>query len=599
MLPPDYIIDCQCVDFTIASVTLLKLDFGQIEVYVYPLFSLSPIKQKKVFSSIPADWFEKIEKTNSQIFADQLQNLDKVTYVPKEGVLLCYNGKSFFAPYVKPSPTINMSKKQLSLRFGSNDLREFENDKAVVMILINAIWFFEVNKIKWIVKINDELFLSLYNRIIDCLTNRGGQFNFHKLLSEDENENVLYAQDADMKKRFLYIRNIEFRVYSNLFIPKRSFFTNQVTNLSIITTKVRDARRQKIYPYICTEKEHQVCVIDNSVFVFKKHPTKEAALQWLDKDRRLGCRTSFFKYEPRRFPNVIPQVWYIQTYPSLLDYFNNFIVDVDGYKISLIQSDTSYFVIIPLYIPYISRHITGRRANIVDNIVGLGSNFYWTTSNEVWFFKPPKTTHSVQIAVIVDGPNIDKTILDTEGNVTFLSEPNTIVLNDIIKICSGTLFVYALSLNGTLFTASQTDTPKSPWKACLQKLTNVWCNENIIFGIDDSYLMTWIENVNLVQSSSRIFYYDVPPQKWKTLTSIGNLKFGLTYDGEVYQLKKLLLKLGFDENVIQIKVVEGNLIGWNKMSVYKYTLATSEIEKEQTKILDIGATFQTRLVVKK
>lgn len=549
MLFPDSvtIID-QIVNFSIPTVIIFKLSVDKVLFYTYPLTRIYPLRAYKFSSKLPKDWMALIKKTNEVVSKDILKDWDRIEKSSPQGVILWYENDKYYLPFttfdVKEFPQSNIT---LSLNFISNsDFREFEFDRLVAVKMIQIIIFLNKCKTVWRCEVNAEKFKEIYDNIVS--------FTDTNILS---NDNVMYVLDEDMKKRMEYLKNVDSVTSIQ---NSRIMLEKQINESQIYTSrKLSEIEPSLIKTHLLVEKDHQYVTIDCNVYILKKHASELSAREWLS-DTRLQAlnKIVYSRNDMKAYPNTKYQ-FFISIYENLSDYLKELIEDVDGYKVSIIKHQKSFYVIIPIFIPYRPRLLNG---DSNKNYIGMiKKNSYWTLENEL-FINEIKIDFPFKIEISSVVNNIHHvSVLTSDGLVWLVDKSNNPICIDvepILKITSGYDHICLLSKLHNLFVFTTNNLTKIDCN-----VTNVWSFKKSSVYIKNNILTLWGEKTSL----------PLTIENWKTITP----GFGLTYQGKVIDLEKNK-ELKFRKPIIQISENKGTLFTLTKKS---YFVVKNEIVEEK------------------
>jgi hypothetical protein len=529
----------QVVDFSFPRVLIFKLAASSAFFFVYPLTRIYP-RKKPIFSKFPDD----VQTTNNEFQKDLLEGWDRIEkcVINKKvhGLILYYNEFKYFFPFVVfDTSEFPVSTTRLSLNFKKySELREFEDDKFFVVKLINSLVFLNRNSVEWNCEVNEEMFTGFYNRVINS------EYDPTKEL-------IIYCLDEEMKNRLEYLKktyDVNVLKYSNL------LFDWQINKLQIYRSrKLVELEQPKITSYLITDKNQQCFTLHSNVYVLKKFSGESQARSWLDPIRLHALfRTTYTRSDQKAFPNISYQ-FYISIYDNIFDYTKETIEDIDGYKISIISHQNSFYVLIPIFIKYLER-------SIKDCAKLLSSTSYWTIENELVIDgSPVKFPFKIEIvSVVLESKFI--MVLERSGSVWLIKgdeTPKLMEIEPVFKITGQWLLSRKRNLY-FLDESFETEIVDSP-------VENVWSFEkSVIYKIN---------NKIVVRAEKK---FKVPyKEDWKNFV----YTFGLTYQGLVINLvTREIVK--FPEKIIEISYKNEKLFAWNKTrSFILYKNKIDEIER--------------------
>jgi hypothetical protein len=500
MLPKTITIKAQVVDLTFPRVLIFHLSF----FYVYPLTEIYPVEKCKFLQleSVIPD----VKSVNEKLDKKSIGKWNRIEKSNKS-LILYYGSYKYLLPFVtfdiSEFPT---SSIRISLNFSVNsDFSDFEKDRIVAIRIIKKISEFNKRKINWKCIVDSQKF------------------------AQSENEgNVIYAENEEMKDRIDYLRKV-----TSFYIKADIISEEQLNKYAIFTSRKLTeflSERKGINTYLIENRDHQLITINSSVFVFKKHVSEESARNWLDKKRLISIsKLSFTRKNSLKYPNVKYQ-FFIESYDTVSEYLENLLEDVDGYKIAIIEHQNSFYTAVPIFIPY-KRRAFGDR----EDVIGIDKNSYWTLDNSL-YMENSKIEFPFRIENIV---SVSGNKLLTADGIVWSIENNTAIkiYEDVLKLTDGCFLTYT----GELFSTTNK-------KLIDSSVENTWSFENTII---------YKKNQKIIVLGNTI----LPTNKnWKTLTP----SFGLTYEGKVFDLSKNR-EIDFQkQKLLQINEYEGNLFAWNK-----------------------------------
>lgn len=610
-LPEEYLTaDAQIVDFNKSAIIALKLKIittGK-NIFVYPLFLAQPLEKIKFFNNellrhedYVLNFSEKAIKENAKILLDDLTYwtfIERCMLQKLEGLILYYNTYRFFMPIDEAEvasryKNLPYSLKRMSFAFSrSSILQEFEKDRAVVLILMKAMWYFKTNKINVNILVDEELFILVYNRIIETVEITGGQITFENLLDD---KNTLYVLNDEMETKLNYLQSLDnLRVYLDKFTPR-------LHNVSLLTS--RRFPEYTIRTFIDTNQNHQCFTFNRCVFVCKKFDTKSQAIDWLNYDRlqHIKSMTHFSRNEDSTRMTVYPNVKHqriVSIYNSLKDYENLWIEDIDGYKPCIILHENVYGLI-PIFVPYKSRTITNitEEKNILSMSVDETGICYWNLNNEVVFSNGSKYTHNTTIADVTRVRSYF-ILLDITNRIfkVFVEDKQApkVIHDNVMKVVSRKNHICILTLGGDIKQANLDEFEREQegdlLENILKDVIDMWVVHDLVIAKLKKELYIWGSHDISTSLEPKIFDAvhfgsNVETCEWKNFTGNTEHVFGLA-NNVVYLFGISTTKIiDFPMPIIQIRASTDNLFAWNKTKVFEWK--NGKIKSKKNEICDI------------
>lgn len=560
-LPNSVTIHEQMIDFSTNIVVILKISSPDI-YYVYPLSGLKPLENITFFYNIE-NWFEQIEKANTELTPGSLTGWDKIEKSVVEnftrGLVLWYEGNKYFLPFITvsngedyPTSSIKMSLdfKQISL------FREFEKDRLVAAKMMRGIILLNKRNVPWECKVDVKKFTDIYHELTS--------FSVDEIFPET----IIYALDEEMKRRIDYLKDIK---YVNDDNNTEILCEQQMNELSVYTCrKLMEIKTTEINSYLIDDKNHQCFIKNDNTYVVKKCSSEIDALKWLDKDRLHTLRKlTYERTEDVRYPSSKYQ-FFISSYKKFEDYENEFVEDIDGYKISLINYRHNVYIIIPIFVRYIKRKISN--FDVVGNIVGvIGEGSYWNTENELYLdFSLIRFPSKIEISDVIKKKEY-AALVTVDGSLWIIYDHASPVLvnspRNIFKLVGGSTRIWLLTEDDELFYVS-TEEKSSTSVMIDSSVSNVWAfNTSAVYGKTDNSILVWGSTKYLENTTSPFFDQPILSKKLsiKKFWKIFLQKFALSYQGNVYDLSKnTLLEIKFRKPILRIVESKGKLFALSK-----------------------------------